>query len=50
MLADAQAQQAAQIVLGDLATQGLPTPTAETLLGPALTPGAVDVLAVLGQP
>jgi hypothetical protein len=50
MLTDAQTAQAVDVVLADLAGQGLPEDQARALLGSALMPGALDVLTVLGQP
>lgn len=49
-LTDAQSAQAVDSVLTELASQGIAATTAQALLGSALAPVAIDVLAVLGQP
>jgi hypothetical protein len=49
-LTEAQFSDAAEIVLTKLAAGGLPETEARTVLGPALTPLALDPLALLGQP
>ena len=49
-LSEAQFTEVSAIVLGKLAEQGIPQSEAQTLLGSALTPRALDLLAVLGEP
>jgi hypothetical protein len=50
MLTDAQSMQGVGIVLGQLAVQGFGNDEAQALFGSALTPGALDLLQVLGEP
>src|SRR4029453_2795734 len=50
LITEAQFPEAADVVLAGLAAQGLADAEARDLLGPALTPTALDLLAVLAEP
>ncbi|HVH07162.1 MAG TPA: hypothetical protein VNE71_14310, partial [Myxococcota bacterium] len=50
LITEAQFSEAADVVLAGLAAQGLADAEARDLLGPALTPTALDLLAVLAEP
>jgi hypothetical protein len=50
LITEAQYAEGAEDVLARLAAEGLADAAARDLLGPALTPAAVDLLAVLAEP